>query len=66
MTKIRFFYKSTGDDAPKDLDYFVRADGTVWRDNYETCESQCAVVGFDDFVMPCPDIDWEIATHPKD
>lgn len=59
--KLRFFWKSTGDDAPTGLDYFVRDDGTVWRDNYKTCESQCSVVGFDDFVMPCPDLDWEIS-----
>lgn len=58
--RLRFFWKSTGDDAPSGLEFFVLEDGSVWRDNYRTCESQSAVVGFDDFVMPCPEIDWEI------
>lgn len=56
---IRFFLLSTGETAP-DLDYFVRGDGSVWRDNYRTYESQCSVVGFDDFVMPCENVGWEV------
>ena len=59
--EIRFFVKATKDDAPRGYDYFIRDDGSVWRDNYRTCESQSAVVGFEDFVMPCPEIGWEVA-----
>lgn len=57
---IRFFYKTSGDTAPTGLDFFIREDGSVWRDNFRTCESQCSVVGFDDFIMECPDIGWEV------
>ena len=57
--KIRFFDKASGQDAP-DLDFFVMRDGSVWQDNYETCESQSAVVGFDDFILSRPDIGWEV------
>jgi hypothetical protein len=55
---VRFFYKSSGDDAPKGFDFFIREDGTVWRDNFQTYESQCAVIGFEDCIMPCPEIGW--------
>ena len=58
MTKrLEFFNKETG-QVLKNHPYFVYEDGSVWRDNYQTCESQCAVVGFDDFKMECPDVDW--------
>ena len=57
---ILFFYKDTGTEVPKELDCFVRADGTVWRDSFETCESQCSVVGFDDFIIPCENIGWKL------
>ena len=33
--QIEFFNKKTGRDDPTH-DYFVRRDGTVWRDTYET------------------------------
>jgi hypothetical protein len=55
---VRFFYKSSGEDAPRGIDFFIRDDGTVWRDNYQSCESQAASVGFEDFIMPCPEIGW--------
>lgn len=61
--EIRFFVKATNEAAPRGFDYFIRDDGTVWRDNYQTCESQCAVVGFEDFIMPCPEIGWKVAAH---
>ena len=60
VKKLRFFFVDSGDQAPETLDYFVRQDGSVWRDNYQTCESQCAVVGFENFIMPCPDVRWEV------
>lgn len=63
--KLRFFWKTSGDDAPAGFDCFVRDDCTVWRDNYRTCESQCAAVGFDDFAMPCPELDWEVIEAPN-
>ncbi|RUR69033.1 hypothetical protein EJP67_18405 [Variovorax guangxiensis] len=59
--KIEFFVKATGEAAPVDrFDYFIR-DGAVWRDNFRTCESQMAVVGFEDFIMECPEIGWRVA-----
>ena len=61
-TNVRFFVKATKDDAPRGYDYFIRDDGSVWRDNYRTYESQCAVVGFENFIMPCPEIGWEITS----
>lgn len=61
MTKILFYIKSTWevlDNADNAL--FVRSDGTVWRDNYKTWESQEASIGFDDCVEPCPHIAWGV------
>ena len=60
--KIRFFYKTSGDDAPAGFGYFIESDGTVWRDNEQSYESQCAVIGFEDCVMPCPELDWELVS----
>ena len=57
--RIEFFNRETG-LVDERHDYFVLCGNEVWRDNYETCESQCAVVGFDDFIMKCPEIDWRV------
>lgn len=57
--ELRFFVKQTKADAPRGFDYFIRDDGTVWRDNYKTYESQSSAVGFDNCIMPCPEIGWE-------
>lgn len=35
-------------------------DNTVYQDNFNTCESQSSVVGFDSFIKPRPDIQWEV------
>ena len=59
---IRFFWKTSGITAASGIDYFIRSDGTVWQDNYESYESQCSSVSFDDFVMPCPELDWEFVS----
>lgn len=56
---LRFFNKSDGSEAPSH-DYFVMKNGTVWRDNYRSCESQASVVSFDDFVVECPEVGWEV------
>ena len=65
--KVRFFYLSSGDDAPSGFDFFVRDDGTVWRDSFKTFESQSAVIGFDDCIMPCPEIGWmPLPAPPKE
>lgn len=58
MSHIEFFVKATGEAAPTH-DYFVMED-KVWRDSYETCESQSAVVGFYDFIVECPEIGWRV------
>lgn len=56
---IEFFDKMTGLAVKNECDwYFIKGDGSVWSDNGKTCESQCAVVGFDDFTKPCPTIGW--------
>lgn len=56
---IEFFDKETGAAADNHQDlYFVRGDGSVWRDNCNFYESQCAVIGFDDCCMPCPELTW--------
>jgi len=58
--KLRFFDRKTGNIMPHGEDYFVRSDNTVWRDNYRTFESQCSVVSFEDFVVECPGVGWEL------
>lgn len=58
---IEFYNKDTLEVADNSLDmYFVRGDGSVWRDNSETCESQAQAVGFEDFCEPCPHIGWRL------
>jgi len=58
IEKIEFFYKLSGLTVdPEGFDYFVMG-GLVYRDNFRTCESQCAVVGFDDFIVEVPELSW--------
>jgi hypothetical protein len=58
--KIEFYRIATGEVLSNtDWNYFVMSD-VVCRDSYETCESQCSVVGFDDFYVETPDIGWRV------
>lgn len=59
---IEFYDKDTVEiiDNTSNM-YFVRGDGSVWRDTGGTCESQSEVVGFKDFCVPCPDLGWRLA-----
>lgn len=59
MKRIRFFVSETGLYAPE-VDYYVTQDGKVWRDNYESYESHPGVIPF---LIPCPEIDWEVAHY---
>jgi hypothetical protein len=60
MSAIKFFIKETGEPANNDIDYFIREDGSVWRNNYRTVESSSYVVSFDDFIEECVDVDWKL------
>lgn len=55
---IVFREKSSGNLIQHDDMYFIRADGSVWKGTGETCESQSACVGFEDFGVECPDVEW--------
>lgn len=58
---IEFYEKQTGTALPNEDDlYFIRGDGSVWRDNCESYESQSAVIGFENCVAPCPQIGWRL------
>lgn len=56
--KLKFLLKN-GNPAPE-RDYFVMKDGSVWCDNYNTFESQEASIGFDNCIVRCPDVVWEV------
>jgi hypothetical protein len=32
----------------------------VYQNNFETCESQASVVGFEDFIRRRKDLDWRV------
>jgi hypothetical protein len=55
---IKFYNLKTLEPAPSQLDFFVREDGSVWRDNFQTFESQERTIGFEDCIVECPDIGW--------
>lgn len=57
--KIEFYVKATGEVVPGDNWFFVM-NNEVYSDNGQTCESQCAVVGFDTFIRRRPDIGWRV------
>lgn len=59
--QIEFFEKESG-EVRTNHEYFV-LNGEVWRDNYNSYESQPAVIGFENFVVRVPEIGWRIATH---
>ena len=61
---IEFFNRITGASI-KPAGHFVM-DNVVWRDNFESYESQSAAVGFDDFVVECPDIGWRVVGVPEE
>ena len=59
--KIEFY----DDNATKDVieephDYFILNGNEVWADNNQTEESQCALVGFEDFIRKCNDVGWRV------
>lgn len=61
---IEFYDKETGAVIDNTYDmYFVRGDGSVWRDNGESWESQCAVIGFEDCVAACPKLAWRVVPN---
>ncbi len=56
--KIQFYFVETGEVIDgRDCSLFVYLD-SVWQDNFDTCESQEARVGFDDFIRERQDIGW--------
>lgn len=57
---IIFRDKASGNLIPNEDMYFIRADGSVWKDTGESCESQSACVSFETFVVECPDVEWGI------
>jgi len=58
--RLQFFDKETG-EIRTNHEYFVLR-GEVWRDNYNTYESQAAVIGFDDCIVRVPEIGWRLAS----
>lgn len=58
--KLRFFYLDTGESVPDMYQCFVLQDGSVWRNNCETYESQEKIVRFETFIEPLPNVGWEI------
>lgn len=57
--KIQFINKKTGEVINGDNWLFVMND-KVYQDNFESCESQSSVVGFDTFIEERPDLEWEV------
>lgn len=55
---IEFFDRETG-EVRTNHEYFV-LNGEVCRDNYNTYESQCAVIGFEDCIVRVPEIGWRV------
>lgn len=60
--KIEFFFKDSGEVIEQPDGWLFLMENEVWCDTFETCESQAAVVGFDDFVKQRPDIGWRAVT----
>ena len=58
--EIEFYKEITGEILEGTNDWFFVMNDEVYRNNGETCESQAAVVGFDDFIIKCPDIGWRV------
>ena len=58
--KIEFFKKDTGEliDGTDGV-YFVMSN-EVYKDNFETWESQQAVIGFDNCIERCKDVGWRL------
>jgi len=56
--KIVFHLLSSGEEV-FNRDFFVM-NNEVWCDKYNTCESQSATVGFEDFIVKCPHIGWGV------
>ena len=63
---IRFeFIDEEGNLVENQSDYFILADGSVWRDNYAWFESQAACVSFENFVVKCKNVQWRIVGDSK-
>ena len=65
--EIEFYFIETGKVLPRELtegNYFVMND-KVFRDNGRTDESQCAVVGFDDYIEKVPSVSWRVVGRYK-
>lgn len=58
--KIVFFYKETGEVITNSDGWLFVYNNEVYADNYRTCESQAAVVSFEDFISKRDDIDWRV------
>jgi hypothetical protein len=59
MSSIEFYDIKTGAITDK-FEYFVLRNNEVWRDNFKTFESQCAVVEFEDFIIKCEGVGWRV------
>lgn len=60
MQMVEFFEKESGKIIQKSNDWLFIMNDQVYQDTFDTCESQSAVVGFDDFIKPRPDLGWRI------
>jgi hypothetical protein len=56
---IEFYEKESGEVVPTG-DYFILNGSEVWRDNYNSYESQSTTIGFDDCIIDCPSIGWRV------
>lgn len=62
--KIEFFFRHNGEIIDgNEARLFVFCD-SVWQDNFESCESQSAVVDFDSFIRERKDLQWR-AQQPQ-
>lgn len=61
--KIVFYKKSDGCDMKETDNHYFVMNNEVYRDNYESFESQEASIGFDDCIARCPDISWRITQN---
>lgn len=60
--EIEFFNKETGNICKFTDDCMFVMNNEVYKDTYETCESQEAMVGFEDFIEKCPDLGWRVVS----
>lgn len=58
--KLEIFNKYTGAIVTSPRDYYVAADGVVWKDNYRSVESSAMVAVLEDFLEECPRLTWRM------